>query len=464
LVKTNPRNVSLSILEDIYVNQETLTDQFEEYFVRFSDLSDQDKRFIRFLVKGTLEHHFLLCGVLRIYSKTPIDKLKPVIRIILLQTLQEVLFMHTTDYAAVSEALKLVETRKLSGLKGFVNGILRTVCREKEQCLAKLKPYELASLPESLFQKIGKWIGKEKRKELIESLQTEEKTLSVSFLQSNISKAECIKSLEEEKVIVTENSLSEITFELEDFASITGLTAFQKGYLYVQDATSALAATILAKCVINDLKNKENTQSTKPFKALDLCASPGGKSFVLYDQLLQNCDLLSCDLTQEKVARIDENKARLHFEEIQTRVQDATVFVPEFVHQFDIVIADVPCSGLGIIHEKPDILLHVEEENRKDLLSIQEKILQNAIQYVRPGGYILFSTCTIDPAENLGNFEALLKPETKLTPVDFSAYLPEIMKEDQTFQYTTARGYLTLLPGRISKRGFFISILKKDIS
>jgi len=433
----NQRQVSLSILYQILEQQETLTTQFDQEFSKNKELTDLDKRFVRHLVKGTLQHYFYLSGVLNHFSKTPVKKMKPVIRCILLQATEELLFMETADYAAVSEALKLLEKRKLQGLKGFVNGVLRNIARNKETLENNLTPWEKSFVSETFYQQLAEWYGVEKRDQMLAFLKEEEKALTVSLMSKNATTLEEIET-SFQKDCVDYQKVKQNVYEISNYQDLTALQAFQKGYFYVQDQTSYEAADTLVKAL-----QSLSPTSTDSAHYLDLCAAPGGKTFVLYNGLSGAGNFLSCDLTQDKVNLIEENKKRLHFEKIQTLVHDATHFEPAWVHQFDAVIADVPCSGLGIIKEKPDILIHInqEENGRKDLLSIQEKIIENAVQYVKPQCYLLFSTCTLDPQENHANVE-------------------KILKKDANFHLLTEK---TFLPGIDGKRGFFLSLFQKEL-
>ena len=188
-------------------------------------------------------------------------------------------------------------------------------------------------------------------------------------------------------------------------------------------------------------------------RVLDLCAAPGGKSLQAADLLQDRGEVLACDISEEKTARIRENLARSGFRCVKTAVSDALVFDPEKEGRFDLVIADLPCSGLGTAGRKPEIKYRVTRDRIDELADLQRRILKNAVRYVRPGGKLLYSTCTLTKEENADNADWLLgsfglKPE----PFRLPAGLPA---GEET-------GRLQLLPREGGGDGFFISLFLKE--
>ena len=186
-------------------------------------------------------------------------------------------------------------------------------------------------------------------------------------------------------------------------------------------------------------------------RILDCCAAPGGKSFAAAIAMGGQGEITSCDVHPHKTELIARGAARLGLNHITSKLQDASVFVPEWESTMDAVIADVPCSGLGIIRKKPDIRYKNLEET-EDLPALQLAILENQSRYVRPGGLLLYSTCTVLRRENEQVVEAFLKNHEDFAREPLP--LPEIFPKNET-------GMLTLIPGQYDTDGFFICRLRR---
>lgn len=231
---------------------------------------------------------------------------------------------------------------------------------------------------------------------------------------------------------------------------ITRLPYYENGAFVVQDASSMLAVTAIGI-------EKVARSAEAPLRVIDLCAAPGGKSMLAAD-MLEKCDVdyavLSRDISENKIALMQQNFDRCGLKHTTAAAVDACLKDEGLVGTADIVIADVPCSGLGVIGRKRDIKYNITLEAAEDIIELQRKILQVAASYVKPGGRLLFSTCTINSDENEKNF-MWLKNEIKMTPVSLDGALPECLHTD-----TTKEGYLQLLPGIHDTDGFFISVFE----
>jgi 16S rRNA (cytosine967-C5)-methyltransferase len=218
------------------------------------------------------------------------------------------------------------------------------------------------------------------------------------------------------------------------------LQSFRDGLFYVQDA----AAKLSVLCA----QISENTQ-----RVLDCCAAPGGKSFSAAMALRGKGSIISCDIHSHKVELIQNGASRLGLNDICAREQDATAFVGAWEQNMDVVIADVPCSGYGIIRKKPDIR-YKDPKTMEQLPQLQLQIMSNQARYVKPGGTLLYSTCTLLKRENEAVVEAFLKqrPDFETVPLP----LPEIFPENTT-------GMLTLVPGEYDTDGFFICRLRRKL-
>ena len=219
--------------------------------------------------------------------------------------------------------------------------------------------------------------------------------------------------------------------------NIEKLTAFKEGFFYVQDA----AAKLSVQCA----------QIPQNANVLDCCAAPGGKSFAAAMTLQGKGSITSCDIHQHKIALIQNGALRLGITNLKATQCDAAVFVQQWKDKMDVVIADVPCSGYGIIRKKPDIRFK-DPKTMEDLPQLQLQILKNQAQYVKPGGTLLYSTCTLVRAENEGVVEAFLKeyPDFSLEKLPLPAAFPE-----------NSTGMLALVPGEYDTDGFFIAKLRR---
>ena len=194
--------------------------------------------------------------------------------------------------------------------------------------------------------------------------------------------------MENRKVTAVQNTLVTEAFELKGYDYLGALPEFQEGLCTVQDVSSMLAV---------------KAAGIKPSdKVIDVCAAPGGKS-IQASELLEDGEITARDLTENKVALIEENILRMGAEHIQAQCQDALEFVAEDEGTADVVIADLPCSGLGVIGRKPDIRYRMSREDMKSLARLQREILTVVSRYVKPGGTLIYSTCTVNPEENEEN-------------------------------------------------------------
>lgn len=355
-------------------------------------LSEKDRAFILALYLGVLERLYFLDYNIEAYSNVPFNKIKPVVKNILRIALYQMYFMDLVpERAAVSEALKLAELRGLRNLKGFINGILRTIQREG---LKKDAPdHIMAGVPEWMYEKVCGDIGKEKADEFFRASFIHDKTLTASLNPAAAPSDEIIKSLEADGCsAVCKDGVCEISLS----GKIEDLKAFKEGYIYIQSANSMKAAEAAAGlCSIKD-----------PF-IIDVCASPGGKSIDL-SFAFPHAVILSRDKSRGKINLIEENISRLKIKNIACQVYDAAVFDEGYEKKADIVIADVPCSGIGVISQKPDIRHRLKKEDIAALSALQRKILMASAGYVKEKGLLIYSTCTLtkeENAENTGWFE-----------------------------------------------------------
>ncbi len=189
---------------------------------------------------------------------------------------------------------------------------------------------------------------------------------------------------------------------------------------------------------------------------IDVCSAPGGKALHIADKLKGTGVVDARDLTLYKVGLINENIERTGYTNIKASVSDALLLDRDSIHKADVVVADLPCSGLGVIGKKPDIKYNMTRKKQQDLVKLQREILKVVHSYVKSGGVLLYSTCTIHKEENIGNVMWLVK-EFGYTLESLDDYLPDVLKSE-----TTKKGYIQLIPGLHETDGFFVARLRKN--
>ncbi len=442
----NARETALNVLLPVYKDGIFYQEALDNALQKAGETNDTDRRFIRHLTKGVLRRTETLYAVLKRNSSVKPEKMKPVVRVILSMGLYELLFMDTRDYAAVSEYVNLTKKRGFQGLSGFVNGVLRHAAGEGRKLLEPLSEREKIGVSAFLWKKLNDWYP-EKRAEIARALFTEHEDTCIRRMVSKADEERFLEAMADEDIRVVKTGITSDTYEVLSGHDFLRTHAFKRGLFYVQDLSSAVSGDI-----VRDLF----AYVSPDFQALDTCASPGGKSIHLLDMMRGNGQLVSCDLSEKKTDRIKENISRYGFKNVTVKVQDALEFVPEWEESFHLVVADVPCSGIGVISGKPDIALNFTEEGLQSLVTLQKNVLSNVSRYVKKGGTLIYSTCTINPAENEGNVRAFLAEHPDFEPVDFSGNLPEEWQKE-----SVKEGMLTLLPGNETKQGFFMARLKR---
>lgn len=411
----------------------------------------QDRAFMTRLLEGTLEQQIYLDYVLDQFSKKKMEKQKPFIRCLLRMSLYQILFMsQIPDSAACNEAVKLARKKGFSNLSGFVNGILRNIIRKKENLTLpdeKKEPFHYLSVRYSIPQWILERWSKEYPYEMVKQMAEASLRNPEIMVRVNLSKAsveEVKQSLMKENVQVDEGAYLPYVLKIKGYDFLGRLTAFRKGWIQVQDESSAMAAH-LADPKGNSL-------------IVDVCSAPGGKSIHLADILRKKNGkghIISRDVTENKIELIEDNRDRCGFDHIKTEVFDGRELDSQLVGKADLVMADVPCSGLGILARKNDIKYNASEERIRELIPLQREILKNAAAYVKPGGILLFSTCTVTKEENDENREWILR-ELPFEAEDFSNLLPKGLPIEEARE-----GYLRLLPGVHKTDGFYIAKFRR---
>lgn len=407
---------------------------------KYQYLDKSDRAFITRVTEGTLEYLLQIDYIINKYSKTKTDKMKPLIRNLLRMSVYQILYMdRVPDSAACNEAVKLAVKRRFTGLKGFVNGVLRTISREKASLVFD-SPSLAYSIPQWMYDMWEKEYGSGKA-EMIAASFLEDRPTWVRCNLSRASREAILKSLDSQGVMVKELDCLPSVLAISGYDYLEGLECFQNGWIQVQDAASAFVGELA------DPKEGDYI--------IDVCAAPGGKSLHLADKMKGTGMVEARDLSYQKTALIEENVARSGAANIKAVVWDALVPDEDAREKADIVIADLPCSGLGIIGKKPDIKYNMTMDKMRELSRLQRDILSVVWRYVKPGGTLVYSTCTIDPMENEGN-AMWLSENFPLKPVDLSGRLGEDFDEP-----SLKDGRIQFLPGIHPFDGFFISVFRR---
>ncbi len=484
-LKINTREVALDIISEVVSGDAYVNKTVEAHLRRYPGMGKADRAFVTRLATGTVERRITLDYVIGLYADTPVNKQKPLIRNILRMTAYQLIYMDVSDYAACDEAVKLTKKKGKGALAGFVNAVSRNIAKNKAVVFAGLEgmdPKEALrvkySMPEFLTELFLENFGEEDTKTAFEYFLGENRT-TVRCNESRTAPEELKESLEKDCGKVTDCGCLGTCFKIEGYDTLLSLRAFASGECQVQDESSALVGTVAG------IKAGDTV--------LDLCAAPGGKTIHAADilKLREHIDdeeesvrgddlsaeatadyavdtrmedtagrgkVISCDISEKKLSLIRENVLRCGFDNIEVMVNDAEEFREEFSECADVVLADLPCSGLGIIGKKPDIKYHVTREGIESLAALQKRMLVNAARYVKPGGTLIFSTCTLTKEEDEENVDFIVK-ETGLKPVSLDDSLPEHLHSAGT-----ARGMLKLLPGKYGTDGFFISKFKRPLA
>jgi len=444
----NLREIVLGILMEVTEREAYSHIALRNTLEKYQYLPKHDRAFISRVTEGTLENLIQIDYVIECFSKVPIYNMKPLIRNLLRMSVYQLKYMdNIPDSAVVNEAVRLAQKRGFYNLKGFVNGVLRAAAREMDSITypsADVNPIEYLSVRYSMPQWIlKKWMDQfsfEEVEQVCASFQ-EEEPVTVRLRMDRVSKEQIIASLESEGVTCEQHPYLDYALRLSDFNYLQALTAFRNGWIYVQDVSSMLVAEVAAP--------------NWGDYCIDVCAAPGGKSTHIADKLKGSGYVEARDKSEDKVMMMQENIDRLGIINMVAALKDATVFDQNSFHRADIVLCDVPCSGLGVIGRKQDISYRMNPTRQEELVRIQRRILSVAQNYVKPGGVLIYSTCTIGADENQMNLKYFLENfPFRLDSID--PYIPEQLR-----CRTSEGGYIQLLPGVHETDGFFIARLKR---
>lgn len=413
----NTREIVLDCLMEILEKKQYSHYVMKQVLDKYGYLDKKDRSFIKRVTEGTLERCLELDYVIDCFSKVRVKKMKPLIRNVLRMSVYQLFYMdHTPDSAVCNEAVKLAAGRGFSSLKGFVNGVLRNIARNKEQISYpdREKAMELYlsvrySMPEWIVKMWLVRFGAEKTETILAGLLLERPvTVRINENLQRAEKEALLDGMRAEGIEAEPTSLP-YAYRLRGIDRVEWIPGFDEGKLTVQDMGS--------------MEIVETADIKEGQFVLDVCGAPGGKALHAAEKVKQTGNVLVRDISERKVELMRENIQRSGCTHIKAEAFDATVLDEANVQKADVVIADLPCSGLGVIGRKADIKYRVTKQDVTQIAALQKKILSVVWQYVKPGGKLVFSTCTLTEEENeentawfLSNFPFIKEQEKTLFP------------------------------------------------
>lgn len=428
----NTRELALDTLIEVMEHDQYSHLVLRSVLDKYAYLEKQERAFLTRLVEGTIERTVELDYVINTYSKVKVKKMKPLIRNLLRMSTYQLRYMDSVpDPAVCNEAVKLAKKRGFSQLSGFVNGVLRSMIWEPERVKypdEKKAPVQYLSvhfsMPEWIVEEWMETYGQEKTKALLQEFEKEQKLIVRTNLNRTTPEA-LAEALKKQRITACQNKDLPYALALTGVDQLQMLPEFLAGDFYVQDISSMMVA---------------ETADVHPGDyVIDVCAAPGGKSTHIAELLNGTGQVDARDLTGYKVGLIQDNINRHGLSNMQAKVWDATVEDEASKEKADVLLCDLPCSGLGVLGKKTDIRYKMTKEKQQELVLLQREILMTVRDYVKPGGTLVYSTCTINYEENEGNVEWFL----------------------DEFPYFSLESMRQMFPGELGQDGFFIAKLKR---
>lgn len=445
MASENPRMIVLDMLLLVEKENEFSNHVLRDVLQKYQYLSREDRAFIKRLYEGVLERRIELDYRIDSCSKIPARKMKPIVRNSMRMGVYQIHYMDKVpNSAACDETVKLVKKRGLSQLSGFVNATMRAL--SKTELALPANPVEAMSIrysfPRELLELLITDLGEKETEGLLEAALTSH-ALTIR-MDGNLSAEKTAALLQEYRTLgmeITRHPYYEHAYRVEKADGIDRLPGWNEGIIYAQDVSSMLV------CAVAGIR--------PGMQVLDVCAAPGGKSLHAASLLNGEGKVYSRDLTDYKTDYIRENAARSPYDNIEVKTQDATIPDENLVGKMDVVLVDAPCSGLGVLGKKPDIKYHTTPEAVGELAALQRTILNVAKSYVKPGGVLIYSTCTVTKAEDEENVSFFLE-DAQFTAESIEEYLPKELRGQ-----TGEQGYLKLIPGAQDSDGFFLARFRR---
>ena len=461
----NTREIVLDILLTLEKEDAFSSQLIRAVLDKYDYLEGRDKGFIKRLAEGTIERQTELDYYLNGFSTVPVHKMKPLIRCLLRMSAYQIIYMDSVpDSAVCNEACRMAQKRRFHNLKGFVNGVLRSLAKQKEEL--PLPDEKDTAEYYSVKYSMPKWLvelwmdeyGGSITAALLEGLlRIHPVSLRFSTQVTKEERDKLTARIEKTGILVRQGAYLPYVYTAENAEVIGTLPGFDKGAFTVQDVSSALAVEA-AGIGPGDF-------------VMDICAAPGGKCILAAEKAGK---VLARDVSENKISLIRENLRRMRRNNVVTQIFDAGITDEGYLEKADVVLMDVPCSGLGVLGKKRDIKYHVTKESISEITKLQKKIVEKSWQYVKPGGILLYSTCTIHRAENEDMVQWILD-NFPFDPVPLEEMLPDrLVAEKRLLAGERAaaggKGILSpeadaaciqMLPGYMESDGFFFAKLRR---
>lgn len=428
----NPREKALQIINDVLYKGAFLEESLE--ILKKSNIDERDYNFIKEITTGVIRNRTYLDYVIKINSRVKIKRIHKIILSILEMAIYQMYFLDKVpDYSIVDESVNLAKIYGNRGSISFTNGILRSISKKDapqvkiEDSIDNLSTFY--SHPKFYTEYFYNNYGEEFTKKLLKA-NNEMPPFTIRVNTLKTSKSDLMSNLKELGFEI-EETVYDNALNILNPKGVIDTKYFDEGHFYVQDLGSILVASFL--------NPRENSS------LLDLCAAPGGKTTHLADLMNNTGEIMACDKSQGKIKLIQENAKRLGAKNIETRVNDARVLNEDFIDKFDYVLVDAPCSGIGLYRKKPDIKWNKDLEDIKSLAEIQFEILDKAKDYVKDGGELLYSTCSLSKIEN-------------------EDVINKFLENNKNFKIKKLRDreVLKLFPSTDGSDGFSISLMEKN--
>ena len=437
------RELALKVLLDIEENNNYSNIAINKHFKNVN-LNNQDRGLATEIIYGVVENKYYLDYIIDKLSKIKCKKMNIYVKILLRMGIYQILLLNSiSDYAAVNETVSLVKKYDKRS-SGFVNAILRNVIRQKDTIgEVDLKDDKIMYLATRYSYKpwmIKNWINNFSEEFTEDLLEANSEKPSV-YLRTNtlkISRDSLIEKLKSEGINCSIVPTVDEAIRVENLKNIENNQLFKDGLFTIQDISSMIVGRVM--------NPKENSL------VLDVCSAPGGKTTHLATLMNNTGKVVSRDIFDHKLKLIQSTVDRLGLTNVEVQSFDASVLDEESIDKFDYVLADVPCSGLGIIRRKPEIK-YKEKAELKDLPKIQKDILKNASKYVKVGGTLIYSTCTIQDNENIEVIKDFLDNNNNFKLVPINEVKVDLDNQDN--------GYLKIYPNIHDIDGFFIAKLER---
>jgi 16S rRNA (cytosine967-C5)-methyltransferase len=427
-----------------------------------NELSERDRAFVTALVQGVLRNKNKLDEILSDLSSQPIKKIQPTVLNLLRLALFQLDFMDIPQRAVVDTAVEISRGLGHSGISKFTNAVLRSHIRNKETReaaapvdLNSLNPAEQAdalgrqfSMPPWLVSRWLRRFGQEETQKLLSACGKPARlTLRVNDTAMAIEGYERI--LEDKGIIAERSELVPACLVIKDRKALKGpvekLPGFNEGIFSVQDEAAAFVAMVVAPKAGDSV--------------VDLCAAPGGKTLHMAELMENKGRIQAIDKHEGRLNLVKENRQRLGLTNIETKVCDGITFTCPAV---DKVLVDAPCSGTGVINKRSDIRFKLTEQDIHDVTAIQRKLLSNAATLVKPGGYLVYSTCSIESEENEDVIDWFLESHPEFEPADMSDCFKREPSDKFALKAEAENGRVLFLPSRHEFSGFFVAKLKRQ--